>query len=308
MVILEKEGLTGMIEILFSESEASAMRAAKNKVVIGTVSGPVSVWMAGKKTPPEKPFGGWIEGTSAEVICLGFMMDIGNIREPMESAYRGELICSMYAQDQWAQDEGIKSALKEAGSFYADELRRLKNYLEEGEAVRIWYCDAPYSRCGFYSLCQVLMGYENEISAVKLPEYVVRDKTIVSYHSWNEVSAEEFAAFLPYEKPLSAEEVRMYAMLWDSLVEENSPLRAVVGGRVLSVPENFYDFLIWKWLGNVPVKQGRVIGNILGHAQLGVGDWWYAGRIAYYIEQGKILVIEDSENKYERMICSRGQS
>ena len=146
--------MTGMIEILFGESEAGAMRAAKNKVVIGTVSGPVSVWMAGKKTPPQKPFGGWIEGTSAEVICLGFMMDIGNIREPMESAYRGELIYSMYAQDQWVQDEGTKNALKETVSFYADELRRLKNYLEETPS-RVPFSD-------WYDSCSAMeMSFQN---------------------------------------------------------------------------------------------------------------------------------------------------
>lgn len=295
-----------MIEVLFGESEAASMKAAKNKIIVGTVKGPTSVWMAGKKAPPQKPFSGWIEGTSEEVICLGFIMDIGNIREPMDSPYRRELICSMYAQDQWAQDEEIGAELKSAGDFYAKELQRLKDFLDDGESVRIWYSDAPYSRCGLYSLCRILQGYDNQISAVRIPDYVVRDKSIVSYHSWGEVSAEEFAAFLPYEKPLSKEEIHMYAMLWGILAEENSPLRAVVNNRVLSVPEDFYDFLIWKWLKDVPVKEARLIGDMIGHSQLGVGDWWYAGRIEYYIAQGKIQVVEDSENKYARMICGRG--
>ncbi|MCI5511399.1 MAG: DUF1835 domain-containing protein [Eubacterium sp.] len=38
-----------MIEILFGESEAGSMKAAKNKIVVGKVNGPVSVWMAGKR-------------------------------------------------------------------------------------------------------------------------------------------------------------------------------------------------------------------------------------------------------------------
>jgi len=295
-----------MIEVLFGESEAGAMKVAKNKIVIGKVDGPTSVFMAGKKKPPEKPFCGWIEGTAEEVICLGFMLDIGDIRESVESSCRRELIYAMYAQDQWAQDEETKRELRNVGDYYVKELHRLKHFLEDGEPVRVWYSDTPYSRCGLYSLCQILQKYGNKISAVKLPEYVVRDKNIVFHHSWNEVSAEEFAGFLSYEKPLSREEIRMYAMLWEELAEENSPLRAMIGGRVLSVPEDFYDFLIWKWLGNVPVKECRVIGNILGHAQLGVGDWWYAGRIEHYIQQGKILVVEDSENKYARVICSAG--
>ena len=292
-----------MIEILFGESEAGSMKAAKNKIVIGKVNGPASVWMAGKKTPPSKPFTGWIEGASEKVICLGFMMDIGNIKEPMESPYRRELIYSMYAQNQWEQDEEIEKELKNAGDVYTKELYRLKDFLDHGEAVRIWYSDAPYSRCGFYSLCQILKEYENEISVVKLPEYITREKEIVSYQSWSEVSAEEFAGFLPYEKPLSKEEVRMYAALWSELVEDNTPLRAVVNGKVLSVPDDFYDFLIWKWLKDVPLKEARLIGNILGYSQIGIGDWWYARRIEYYIEQGKICVIEDSEYKYARIIC-----
>lgn len=291
-----------MIEVLFGESEAGSMKAAKSKIVIGAVNGPVSIWMAGKKAPPEKPFCGWIEGTSEEVVCLGFIMDIGDIREPMVSPYRSKLLYSMYAQNQWEEDEEAEKSLREAGGFYAGELQRLKDFLDKGESVRIWYSDAPYSRCGLYSLCRILKGYDNDICAVKLPEYALQGKTIVSYHSWGEVSAEEFAGFLTHERPLSREEICRYALLWSSLMEENSPLRTVINGKVVSVSEDFYDFLIWKWLKDDPVKEARLIGNILGHEQLGVGDWWYAHRIDHYIKQGKIRVVEDSENKYARMI------
>lgn len=292
-----------MIEILFGESEAASMKAAKNKIVTGTVSGPTSVWMAGKKTPPGKPFTGWVEGRADEVICLGFMMDVGNIREPADSLYRKELIYSMYAQNQWEQDREMEETLRKAGDCYAEELLRLKSFLDDGEKVRIWYSDAPYSRCGFYHLCRILKEYENEIRVVKLPEYVVREKSITVYLNWSEVVAEEFAGFLPYEKILSKEEVNLYAVLWSGLVQDNSPLRAVINGKVLGVPEDFYDFLIWKGLTHRPVKEARLIGNILGSAQISTGDWWYAKRIEYYIRQGKIRVVEDSENKYARMIC-----
>lgn len=292
-----------MIEVLFGESEAGSMKAAKNKFVAGTVNGPVSVWVAGKKTPPRKSFAGWVEGTPDEVICLGFMMDIGSIKEPMDSPYRKELIGSMYAQNQWEQDEETIQELKNAGDAYVNELYRLKRFLDSGESVRIWYSDAPYSRCGLYSLCQILKDYENKISAVKLPEYIVQDTNIVSYQSWNEVSAEEFAGFLPYERALSEQEVRMYNTLWGILAEENSPLRAIVNNRLLSVPEDFYDFLIWERLTSAPLKEARLIGDILGQSQLGVGDWWYARRIEHYIRQGKIRVVEDSKSTYARTIC-----
>ncbi|MDE6636352.1 MAG: DUF1835 domain-containing protein [Lachnospiraceae bacterium] len=280
------------------------MQAAKNKIVLSTAGGPTSVWMAGKKTPPENPFTGWVEGTAEEVVCLGFMMDVGNIREPADSLYRKELIYSMYAQNQWEQDKEMEKELKKLGDAYAKELLRLKRFLDNGEAVRIWYSDAPYSRCGFYHLCRILKEYDNEIRVVKLPEYVVRGKSITAYKNWGEAAAEEFAGFLVYERNLSKEELHMYAGLWSDLVEDNSPLRAVINGRVIGVPEDFYDFQIWKELTHRPMKEARLIGNILGCSQISVGDWWDAKRIAYYIRQGKIRVARDSEYKYARMICA----
>lgn len=85
-------------------------------------------------------------------------------------------------------------------------------------------------------------------------------------------------------------------------MEDNSPLRAVINGKMTGVPEDFYDFLIWKRLTGKPVKQVRLIGDILGYDSLGVGDWWYAGRIQHHILQGRIKVVEDSEKPYARII------
>lgn len=71
------------------------------------------------------------------------------------------------------------------------------------------------------------------------------------------MAAEEFAGFLSYEKILTEDEFRMYAQNWTDLVSENAPLRAVISGQLISVPEDFYDFLIWKHLSdNHEKKQG----------------------------------------------------
>ena len=292
-----------MIEVLFGESEAGSMKAAKSTVIYGKTDGPTSVFIAGKKKPFERNFSGWVPGTAEEVICLGFMLDIGDIREAVDSPYRKDLIYSMYAQEQWGKDNEMDAELRQAGDYYVNERNRLEKYLEDGEAVRVWYSDAPYSRCGFYSLCELLLNYENDVRIVKLPEYRVQTNAIVSRQNWGEVAAEEFAGFLPQEKKLAKEELRMYSYLWNGLREENSPLRVVVNGKLISVREDFYDFLIWGSLTEKPIKEARLLGNILGHYQISVGDWWYAKRIEHFIEQGKIKVTTDSENKYARMIC-----
>ena len=292
-----------MIEVLFAESEAASMKVAKNTIMYGKTDGPTAVWLVGKKKPRQKPFASWIPGTAKEVICLGFLLDIGDIRQEVDSDYRKKLICSLYAQEQWGKVAELEGELQKAVDAYAKELVRLQQYLTEGESIRIWYSNAPYSRCGFYMLCSLLQKYENDISVVKMPEYEIRGNVIQSYQSWGDVSAEEFAAFLPYEKKLSKQEIRMYAGFWNELKEDNSPVRAVVNGKVVGVPEFFYDFLIWKRLTNEPIKEARLIGNILGHYPFGIGDWWYAKRINHFISEGKIKIVEDSENKYARMIC-----
>lgn len=263
-----------MIEVLFGESEAASMKAAKSTVIVGHVDGSTSVWMAGKKTPPERAFTGWVEGTAEEVVCLGFMLDIGNIKESVDSQYRKNLIYSMYAQNQYGRNPEIDAELKRAGKVYENELLRLRKYLEDGETIRIWYSDAPYSRCGFYSLCRMLQNYKNEVHVVKLPEYVLRKTSIISYRNWGDVSAEEF----------------------------NSPLRVLINGRITGVQDDFYDFLIWKRLTYKPIKEAKLIGDILGCFQIGMGDWWFARRIEYFIQQDKIKVLEYSENKYARVI------
>ena len=236
---------------------------------------------------------------SQGVVCFGYRLDIGNIQEDIEGHYRKNLIFSL-----------LNMEIGEETQDYADsfmQMQQLKIYLEAGESIRIWYSDAPYSRCGLYHLCNILNCYENEIYLVKLPEYVVHGKTICFYKNWGEVAAEEFAGFLSGERIVSKEELRMYASLWNELVEDNSPLRAIVNGKMIGVPEDFYDFMILNRITTKPIKECRLIGDIIGHNQASIGDWWYAKRIQHFIEEGLIKVLEDAEKPYARLICLANQ-
>lgn len=251
-----------MIEVLFAESETASMKVGKRTVLTGKTNESIAVWNTGKKKPPKKEDTGWIEGTPEEVVCLGFLLDIGDIRENVDSAYRKTLIHDLYTQEAWGKDTEVDAELWNLADVYVRELQRLKNYLEEGETIRIWYSDAPYSVCGFYHVCSILSEYDNPIRVVKIPEHIVRGNEIVSYQNWGEVAVEEFAGFLSYERELSREEVRMYRSLWVELQEENTPLRAIINGKMMGVGEDFYDFLIWKELSQKPIKEARLIGNI----------------------------------------------
>ncbi|WMJ89191.1 DUF1835 domain-containing protein [Anaerocolumna sp. MB42-C2] len=275
-----------MIEILFGDSEAGSMKASKssNTIKIGEKNGSTSC--------------------SDEVICLAFMLDIGDIKKSIESQYRQDLILSMFTQNGWDNNQEVLKELKMAIKIYIKEFSRLLEFLKKGESIRIWYSDSPYSLCGLYYLCHILRNYSNDTFVVKLPEYVQTDiNTIKKYCNWGEVSAEEFSQFLVYEKKITLSEIRMFGNQWVELVENNSPLRAVINGNLIGVPEDFYDFLIRRRLSSNPAKEARVIGDILGYYPLGIGDWWYASRIEHMIKAGSIRVVEDSERKYARTIC-----
>lgn len=291
-----------MIEILFGESEAASMKAAKNTVIHMKADEPTAVFVAGKRKALQKEHGGWIEGTADEVICLGFKLDIGDIEQEVTSEYRKDLIYSLLYQEQWGKDIAMSNEILKLGNTYIEELERLKVFIKSGEHIRIWYSKSPYSICGLYFICYWMRPYNNEISMVELPEYRTEQNTIISYQNWGDVAAEEFSHFLPYQKYISKNEKKMYAQEWTELMADNSPLRVLVNNHIVGTSEEFYDFLVWKILDEKPMKEAMLIGTILGHYPMSIGDWWYAKRIQYFIDRGLIEVLEDSENKYARLI------
>lgn len=87
-----------MIEILFGESEGGAMKLAKNYQQPDYEDGPTA-WLGEKpdKATFEDMFAGEaVGGTSAEVIILPFMLDIGSLREPLDGTYRKKIILEQY--------------------------------------------------------------------------------------------------------------------------------------------------------------------------------------------------------------------
>lgn len=267
-----------MIEIVFGESEAGAMKLALHS---------------------EK-------GLGSDVICLPLMLDIGDISQSVSGKYRRNLIYKMLYREQWGADEKMKAEMKALGYTYSSELKRLNEHLKNGKTLRIWYSSAPHSLCAMMWLCGNIwrFKYKCDVYTVELPKLEIRGDCAVSFSSWGETEPEKFPEFAENQRSLPLPELRKFAFDWERLVAENAPLRAVVNGSVISVPVGFYDFLIRKYLGDKPVRQAVLIGRILGENPLGVGDWWYAMRIEHLIGSGRIKIIEDSDKKYARIICA----
>ncbi len=297
-----------MIEVVFGESSGGAIKIAK-KYKNSSQPAASAIGFIGKQPTKEEyeefqldiaemRKGEPIGGDSSEVVCLPFMFDIGDIKEPVCSDLRKEIICRMYsAADGEFKDSDFYSVFEE----YKNELGKLKNFAESGAEFRIWYSDAPYSMCGFYFVCDFLKNYKCKISAIKMPLYVTEYfKNTHRITSWGEVDPSKFYKFLPFEKELSDAEINYISEVWNKLREENNPLRVLISGIVVGADENFYDDIIRKEIIKLQPEFsiGKLIGKILNKYSFGIGDFWYASRIKKMIENGELKLINDKEDYF----------
>lgn len=235
-----------------------------------------------------------IGGSSRDVVYIGFSLDVGSIRGEIDGIERKEVFNNIWGCIDF--DE------KEKERFFhmqREDLEKLLSAAMQGIPIRIWRSNAPFSACAYAFLCDALKNIDCKASVVSLPEYrETSNNTVVSYSSWSEIPPGQFYSFLSYERELSEAEKCMQASLWEDLKEENMPLRAIVNGKLISVPEDFYDHLIVKNIPNGEFVMARLIGNILCKHQLGVSDGWYALRIKKMIEENKLKVVADKDSSH----------
>ena len=137
--------LTGgklVLEVLFSDSEKGSMKTAKH--------------LKGKA----------VEGKSQDVVNLGFSLDIGDISGAIDENARQNVFRKVWGRFDFED--------KEQEQFFQnqyEDMEKLLSAVKDGIPIRVWKCNAPYSMCGFYYVCNLLIGIECNISVVSLPKY-----------------------------------------------------------------------------------------------------------------------------------------
>jgi hypothetical protein len=165
-----------------------------------------------------------------------------------------------------------------------------------GEPIRAWKSNAPYSACAFAFVCDVLREIDCNLSVIALPDYFeLPDCATWSASNWAQVPASQLHHFWALTHELSMAEKHQFSRLWRILKAENAPLRALVNGSLISVPEDFYDHLILKNIPDGEFHMARLIGTVLGNYALGVGDAWYALRIEKMIADNLLVIVEDND-------------
>ena len=221
-----------------------------------------------------------LEGSRADILSFPLFLSVGDIGEDGIGPARREVRRRLYPT--W---EGADGAIEKARENWSVLMERAGR----GEPVRVWSSSDPDEACGLYWLAEQLrpVGFEGlDMTVVALPELHERaDGTLVQYDSWGEVELHQFGRLAQRGRKLSAPVLQALACRWCQLREENAPLRAVVNGRLMSVPESLYDPFLLQLLAAQPDEfhEGAVIG---GGMDLRVGDGWLAQRLERMIQDG----------------------
>lgn len=290
-----------MLEVVFNDSEKGSLIVAKNYDERNMQQGIIGhIGEEPTETERKEHFQGQaIGGKSEDVVNIGFSLDVGKISGAIDGEERQNIFRNLWGHFDFDH--------KEQEHFFQNQrkdMEKLLNAAKNNIPIRIWKSNTPYSICGFYYVCYMLRDIDCEINVVSLPEKKIFEDEIVVYHSWTEVEAGKFYQFLPFEKQLSQMEKKMHSGYWQRLIEENAPLRAIINGEVISVPEDFYDFIIQSNLPEDDFILGRFIGKLLGEYDLGISDSWYTLRMNKMIEDNKLTVVNNKNlsHPYEKVL------
>ena len=236
-----------------------------------------------------------------DILALSLALDTGdisNLHNNLES--RRQVIEFLYGQYGDVHEEMWQSSLK--------SLDKLTKAISLNEPIRLWFIEnSPSELCGMYYICS-LAGSHSQISAVKIPPIVENGNEITWYHSSAEVAAEKFSEFAKTESPISTAQCSFYAGQWKELEIENAPLRAIINGKLMSVPEDFYDFALRANIPDGEFECARLLGKTL-IAIPGVGDRWLFKRIEKMTEASELIEISPTPDDHPYMaLLKRGKN
>lgn len=250
-----------MLELAFSESAAGSLKMAKS-------------WQQEKEQC----------GSSKDVAALTLALDMGNISD----VHTDMSARKRFLDELFADFPDVSAGMWETNQH---TLRRLQEVKATLEPVRIWICVSnPAELCGLYWVCRLLVDAQTALSVVRIPEHIQKDNSLISYSSAGEIPPDVIIAFTEYEETISELQRKVYANIWNSLVRENAPLRAVINGRLIGVPNDFYDFALRANIPDGEFMIARLIGKTLGQIT-GVGDRWLFLRIQAMLETGELIEV-----------------
>ena len=179
-----------------------------------------------------------------------------------------------------------------------ETVRQIKEKLDTdpAEQVWIWMGQNQHDVTGYFWLMPQFSDYAGRIMILYLNNLpFINEKGQIFYPSWlSEIQPKEFLKAKKLARPITLSEFEVDPDEWKKLVEENSMVRMLEGGKkIAGKDETFYDNEILKNLTGEWQKANRVLTNTLNRMKIKTGDVFLMWRMKQLISNGKIEITGD---------------
>lgn len=164
------------------------------------------------------------------------------------------------------------------------------------EQVWIWMGQNQHDVCGYYWLMPQLKEYQGRVMVLYMNNLpFINEKGQLFYPSWlHEIQPKEFMKAKKLCRPITLSEFEVDPDEWKKLVNENTMVRILEGGKkIMGKEESFYDNEILKNLTTDWQKATRVLTNTLHRMKIKTGDVFLMWRMKQLIADGKIEIMGD---------------
>lgn len=214
-----------------------------------------------------------------DVYCFGMDEDLGpigdkwndnrfNFLTKMHNAY--ELMYERLHENYEYVYVPFRRRMDEAE---ADTVKVIE-LLKKGEPMRIWMCNMPNALCGLAYLCNTAQKSDSQMYIVYCPV----EGNIGKYRttSWSNMNSEQRMQYIDCMDEFPLDDRRTYGDLWQILKKENSNLRIIKNGSIISVPDDYFDTMIKETMDKGYKSAAELLGNLENRLPEYVHhDWMY---------------------------------
>ncbi|MBR6632969.1 MAG: DUF1835 domain-containing protein [Clostridia bacterium] len=177
---------------------------------------------------------------------------------------------------------------------YIQAMEKLKISIKNDDDFRIWFTEDNSEYC---SLCWLLsfldqLDATNNIYVVKLPSEVsLSGRKYERRYNSSCFMPEELTELVSTEVILTESRKKFYVKQWIRAKEENTSLRLVLYGNIVSVKDDFYDsaIIVEAKKYNDVINEATLVGECM--AKLGLDDIFVGKRIEHMIAEGIFEVV-----------------
>jgi len=226
------------------------------------------------------------ERLNGEVVVLKDILHVGFLKNeaiPSFSDMRSEFWNNVIPEGQPVAEVNDLERLMEIST-------RLSN--DENLMIWYWMAPSPADITAYFWLLHYLKKHIGRVSVVNINGLPFLDDQGKLFYpdSFGNIPAKEIIKARKLARVITPSEWETDGDEWKKLVEENTGIRILEGGKKLSGREiGFYDDMLFSLITQQPQKAAKVVGQAIAKNRIPTGDWFLLWRLRTFAASEKIL-------------------